>query len=61
MGLLDKAKNAVNQVKKHADTNKDGKVDAKDLDVLKKHADVNKDGKVNGDDFKAVKHKLGKK
>lgn len=61
MGLLDKAKDTFNQAKKYADTNKDGKVDSKDLDSIKKHADLNKDGKVNGDDLKVAKDKLGKK
>lgn len=61
MDIVSKAKDAASKVTKHLDTNKDGKVDAKDLQGFKKHADINKDGKVSMDDIKAIKNKFGKK
>ena len=61
MGLLDSAKDLAAKAKKAADTNKDGKIDAKDLNVIKKHADLNKDGKVDSKDVKKVTDRFKKK
>lgn len=61
MNLFRKIKDTADKVKQHADTNNDGKIDAKDLQSIKKIVDKNNDRKVNKDDFTALKNSFRKK
>ena len=60
MNLFDNAKKLVKQAETYADTNKDGKVTAADLDKVKPYADLNKDGKLDTADLEAAQAKFHK-